>query len=54
MLEPDLLELFIRYQTTLDNQLVRLLKALREAQSWRLRTLDPCNAMPGPTVRAAE
>jgi hypothetical protein len=54
VLEPDLLELFSRYQTTLDNQLVRLLKALREAQSWRLQTLDPCNAMPGSPVSAAE
>lgn len=54
VLEPGLLEVLTRYQTTLDNQLIRLLKALREAQSWRLQTLDLCNAMPGSTGNAAE
>ena len=29
-----------RYQTTLDNQLYKALRALREAQEWRLRTLE--------------
>lgn len=34
------LELLARYQTTLDNQLYKALKALREAQEWRLRTVE--------------
>lgn len=34
------LELLSRYQTTLDNQLYKALKALREAQEWRLKTLE--------------
>jgi hypothetical protein len=29
------LELMARYQTTLDNQLYKALRALREAQEWR-------------------
>ena len=33
-------ELFARYQTTLDGQLYKALKAFREAQEWRLQTLD--------------
>ena len=40
-LPSDTLELLARYQTTLDNQLFKLLKALREAQEWRLKTIDP-------------
>lgn len=40
VLSPDALDLFARYQTTLDNQLVKMLKALREAQDWRLTTLE--------------
>ena len=40
VLPPDALETFSRYQTTLDNQLYKALKALREAQEWRLRTLE--------------
>ena len=40
VLPPEGLELFARYQTTLDNQLYKALKALREAQDWRLQTLD--------------
>ena len=34
------LEVFARYQTTLDNQLYKALRAFREAQEWRLKTLD--------------
>ena len=41
MLPADTLELFARYQTTLDNQLFKLLKALREAQEWRLELIEP-------------
>ena len=38
---PDaVLEVFSRYQTALDNQLYKALRALREAQEWRLKTLD--------------
>ena len=40
VLTPDTLELLSRYQTTLDNQLYKALKALREAQEWRLKTLE--------------
>ena len=40
VLPPDALETFSRYQTTLDNQLYKALKALREAQEWRLKTLE--------------
>ena len=35
--ERDLLS---RYQTTLDNQLYKALRAYRQAQDWRLKTLD--------------
>lgn len=41
VLPSDTLELLARYQTTLDNQLFKLLKALREAQEWRLETIEP-------------
>jgi len=34
------LELLTRYQTTLDNQLYKALKALRDAQEWRLKSMD--------------
>lgn len=53
VLEPELLELFARYQTTLDNQLIRLLKALRQAQAWRLETLEACHPLPEPATDAA-
>jgi hypothetical protein len=29
-----------RYQTTLDNQLYKALRAYREAQEWRFKTLE--------------
>lgn len=35
------LEILSRYQTTLDNQLFKALRALREAQEWRLKTIEP-------------
>lgn len=38
VLPADALELLARYQTTLDNQMFKLLRALREAQEWRLKT----------------
>jgi hypothetical protein len=41
ILPTDTLELLARYQTTLDNQLFKLLKALREAQEWRLEIMEP-------------
>ncbi len=34
------MELLSRYQTTLDNQLYKALRAFRQAQDWRLKTLD--------------
>ncbi len=40
VLPSETLELFSRYQTTLDNQLYKALRAFREAQEWRLKTLD--------------
>ena len=40
VLPPDALEIMARYQSTLDNQLYKALKALREAQEWRLKTLE--------------
>lgn len=38
------LELLSRYQTTMDNQLYKALRALREAQEWRLKSLEPTPA----------
>ncbi len=40
VLTSDALEVLARYQTTLDNQLFKALRALREAQEWRLKTLQ--------------
>jgi len=40
VLPADSLELMSRYQTTLDNQLYKALRALRDAQEWRLETLE--------------
>jgi len=40
VLPPEALELFTRYQTTLDNQLYKALRAFRDTQEWRLKTLD--------------
>lgn len=42
VLPAETLELLARYQTTLDNQLFKALKALREAQEWRLKSLEAC------------
>jgi len=52
VLKPELLELFSRYQTTLDNQLYKALRALREAQDWRLKTLDASIEDCGDKARA--
>jgi hypothetical protein len=41
VLAADTLDVLARYQTTLDNQLYKGLRALREAQEWRLKTLEP-------------
>ena len=41
------LEVLSRYQTTLDSQLYKALRALREAQAWRLKTLE-AEPQPGP------
>ena len=40
VLPDDALEVLSRYQTTLDNQLYKALRALREAQEWRLKTIE--------------
>lgn len=49
VLPADTLELLARYQTTLDNQLYKALRALRESQEWRLKTLE-ATAATGPTA----
>jgi hypothetical protein len=41
VLPAGALEILSRYQTTLDNQLYKALRALREAQEWRLKTIEP-------------
>lgn len=48
LLSPDTLELLARYQSTLDNQLYKALRALREAQAWRRKTLE--HREPVPTM----
>lgn len=40
VLPAESLELMSRYQSTLDNQLYKALRALRDAQEWRLKTLE--------------
>lgn len=51
LLDGDALDVFSRYQTTLDNQLMKGLRALREAQDWRLKTLDGnCPSKPTKAV----
>jgi len=40
VLPIDQAHLFARYQTTLDNQLYKALKTLRETQEWRFKSLD--------------
>ncbi|MEN8132890.1 MAG: hypothetical protein ABFS45_22465 [Pseudomonadota bacterium] len=34
------LDIFTKYQTSLDNQTYKAMKALREAQEWRLKTIE--------------
>ena len=41
LLPAQALQLFTRYQTMLDNQLYKALRALREAQEWRLKRAEP-------------
>ena len=56
VLPPEALELLSRYQTTLDNQLYKALRALREVQEWRLKTIEPAAAPSdgmAPLVEAA-
>lgn len=40
VLPLDQMQLFARYQTTLDNQLYKALQALRDAQEWRMKSLE--------------
>jgi hypothetical protein len=44
VLPDEQLEVLARYQTTLDNQLYKALRALREVQEWRMKTIDASNA----------
>ena len=53
ILPNDAIEIFSRYQTTLDNQLYKALRALREAQEWRLKTLDAKAATDSEPLEAA-
>jgi hypothetical protein len=53
ILTDDTLEVFSRYQTTLDNQLYKALKALREAQEWRLKTMDATGGLDAEVVSDA-
>jgi hypothetical protein len=53
ILPPEALEVFSRYQTTLDNQLIKGLRALREAQEWRMKTLDAKGSARAKPVDAA-
>jgi hypothetical protein len=46
VLPADTLELMARYQSTLDNQLYKELRALRDTQEWRLKTLDGADITP--------
>lgn len=46
VLPADTLELMARYQSTLDNQLYKALRALRDTQEWRLKTLDGADITP--------
>jgi hypothetical protein len=46
IMSSDDLELLARYQSTLDNQLYKALRALREAQEWRLKAIDASPALP--------
>lgn len=54
VLPPGALEVLARYQTMLDNQLYKALRALREAQEWRLRTLEPGDGHADGTPGAIE
>ena len=45
VLPAGTLEILSRYQTTLDNQLYKAMRALREAQEWRLKTIEPVPQM---------
>ncbi len=54
LLPRPALELLTRYQTTLDNQLYKALKALRDAQEWRLKSIEACASEVGSNdVQAA-
>jgi len=39
------LDVLAKYQTTLDNQFYKAVKALRDAQAWRINQLKPCLLM---------
>ena len=50
VLPTDALVVLTRYQTSLDNQLFKLLRNLRDAQEWRLKTLEPTAAIEAELV----
>lgn len=50
VLAEETLELLSRYQTTLDNQLYKALRALREAQEWRFKTVEPLPGVGEPSI----
>ena len=45
VLPEEQLAVFSRYQTALDNQTIKLLRAFREAQDWRLKNLEGAAAV---------
>ena len=53
VLPDDALEVLGRYQTTLDNQLYKALRALREVQEWRLKTIEADTATDAEPVDVA-
>ena len=53
VLSDEALELFTRYQSTLDNQLYKALRTYRETQEWRLATLQGGDAAAGQAEEAA-
>ena len=54
ILPTHVLQLFMRYQTMLDNQLYKALRALRETQEWRLQRVKPTDeAACGDAIESA-
>jgi len=47
------LDVLAKYQTTLDNQLYKAVKALRDAQAWRIKSIEVMPLEESPAVNAA-